>query len=276
MKNSIFATILILVIGLITVPSTLKAQELSDGPDLDPTKDYYAVMETSEGLIFLEFYPQYAPIHVKNFVNLAEGTREWRDPDTKEITTGKPFYDGIKFHRIIKDFMIQGGDPTGTGGARLGFTIPLEVHPELNYDKPYLLAMARTPDPNSASAQFFITVGKVGPMQRNLNQQYTIFGKVMDEGNTGKTIDKLELTKNSGGIVAPADRPEIKSVKIVRVEKGTDKSDVVFEFAKMLKAKEGDADMNENKKMMTEDSKPAASKPASQPASKPASRPSDS
>ena len=173
MKTNLLIAALILVLGLIAAPAPSQAQDLNEGPELDETKDYYAVMDTTEGLIFLEFYPEYAPIHVRNFVNLAEGTKEWLDPTTKEKVSGKKFYDGIKFHRIIEGFMIQGGDPTGTGSARLGFTIPLEVHPELNYDKPYLLAMARTNVPDSASAQFFITTGEVGPGQRSLNQKYT-------------------------------------------------------------------------------------------------------
>src|SRR5215475_7366267 len=102
----------------------------------------YAHFDTSMGKFTIELFEQQAPNTVANFVGLAEGTKEWKDPKTGQAVNGKPFYDGVIFHRVIDGFMIQGGDPTGTGRGDAGYKFADEFHPELQFDKPYLLAMA--------------------------------------------------------------------------------------------------------------------------------------
>jgi peptidyl-prolyl cis-trans isomerase A (cyclophilin A) len=129
-----------------------------------------AVMKTNMGEIPCELFPHLAPSTVLNFVALAEGTKEWIDPASGEKTT-QPLYNGTKFHRVIKNFMVQGGDPLGTGRGGPGFTFPDEVWPNVRFDRPGILAMANA-GPNTNGSQFFITDGK--PV--HLNMKHTIFG----------------------------------------------------------------------------------------------------
>src|SRR5207247_2359924 len=124
--------------------------------------------------IKIELFPNHAPKTVRNFVELAEGTREYTDPRTRQPGSG-PFYDGTAFHRVIDHFMIQGGDPTGTGTGGPGYRFEDEIHPELVFDRPYLLAMANA-GPGTNGSQFFITVSET-PW---LNAKHTIFGEVAD------------------------------------------------------------------------------------------------
>ena len=100
-----------------------------------------ATIHTNMGDIRLELFPEQAPNTVKNFTSLAKGEREWTDPSTGQQTS-RPLYDGTIFHRVIDGFMIQGGDPLGTGTGGPGYQFNDEIHPDLNFDKPYLLAMA--------------------------------------------------------------------------------------------------------------------------------------
>jgi len=134
----------------------------------------YATLHTSLGPIRLELFGNHAPKTVRNFVELAEGTKEYTDPRTGQPGSG-PYYDGTPFHRIIDGFMIQTGDPTGTGRGGPGYTFDDEFHPELQFDKPFLLAMANA-GPKTNGSQFFITVGATAW----LNFKHTIFGKVAD------------------------------------------------------------------------------------------------
>jgi len=130
-----------------------------------------ATLQTRLGDIHCELWPEVAPITVTNFVQLAEGTREWTDP-----TTGKkrndPLYDGTIFHRVIEGFMIQGGDPTGTGRGGPGYRFEDEVSPDVVFDEAGLLAMANS-GPNTNGSQFFIT----DSTPRYLDGRHTIFGK---------------------------------------------------------------------------------------------------
>ena len=100
-----------------------------------------AILHTSAGDITVELFPNHAPNTVNNFVTLAKGEREWVDPKTGQKTS-RPLYDGTIFHRVIPGFMIQGGDPLGTGTGGPGYQFNDEIHPELNFNDPYLLAMA--------------------------------------------------------------------------------------------------------------------------------------
>jgi len=133
-----------------------------------------AILHTNHGDITIDLFANQAPVTVANFVGLASGTKEYRDAATGATTTGH-FYDGLTFHRVIDGFMIQGGDPMGDGRGGPGYDFKDEFHPELSFDRPYLLAMANA-GPNTNGSQFFITVAKTP----HLNRRHTIFGEVTD------------------------------------------------------------------------------------------------
>lgn len=176
--------------------------------DTLPTR---VTLHTNQGPIRLELFPNHAPKTVRNFVELAEGNRAGAtDPRTGSPVAG-PYYDGVAFHRVIDGFMIQTGDPTGTGTGGPGYTFADEIHPELTFDRPYLLAMANAgPGPNNAGtngSQFFITVGPT----TWLNFKHTIFGRVADSQSeeVAHAISKVATD--------PADRPR-ETITIERVE----------------------------------------------------------
>ena len=165
----------------------------------------FATLHTSAGPIRLELFPNHAPKTVRNFVELAEGSREYVDPRTREKGSG-PYYNDTIFHRVMSDFMIQGGDPTGTGTGGPGYTFPDEFHSELRFDRPYLLAMANA-GPGTNGSQFFITVVPTGW----LNMKHTIFGQVAD-ADSQKVVDSIATTDTDRN-----DRP-VQEVVIERVE----------------------------------------------------------
>jgi peptidyl-prolyl cis-trans isomerase A (cyclophilin A) len=132
-----------------------------------------ATLRTNQGEIVLRLYPDHAPKTVRNFVELAQGTREWTDPRTRRPSSDK-LYDGTIFHRVISGFMIQGGDPLGTGTGGPGYKFGDEFHPDLTFNRPYLLAMANA-GPGTNGSQFFITTVPT-PW---LTGKHTIFGEVM-------------------------------------------------------------------------------------------------
>jgi peptidyl-prolyl cis-trans isomerase A (cyclophilin A) len=162
-------------------PATAPAsQDLPDAPQATTAASIHpngptVVMDTSMGRITCQFYQQQAPKAVATFVGLAEGTIVWTDPTTKKKQHNKPFYDNTTFHRVIPEFMIQGGDPTGTGMGDPGFSFDDEFNPDLNFDKPGKLAMANS-GPNTNGSQFFITEQAYD----SLNQHYTLFGQCDD------------------------------------------------------------------------------------------------
>jgi len=165
-----------------------------------------ATLQTSEGTIVLRLFPDQAPKTVSNFVELAEGTRQWTDPKTRQTSSGK-LYDGTIFHRVIPDFMIQGGDPLGTGTGGPGYKFGDEFHPELSFDRPYLLAMANA-GPGTNGSQFFITTVPT-PW---LNRKHTIFGEVIEGADV---VDRISHVKTQAG-----DRPVtdvvLESVTVTR------------------------------------------------------------
>ena len=178
----------------------------------------YATLHTNYGDIRLELFENYAPKTVKNFVELAEGLKEWTDPRTNEKTTRK-LYDGVTFHRIIQGFMIQGGDPLGTGTGGPGYKFDDEIHPEKTFNKPYLLAMAnagtrRNPFTGrfegTNGSQFFITTTNTP----HLNGKHTIFGEVADEASK-KVVDEIEAVP-TGANDKPRNPVTIESVTIER------------------------------------------------------------
>ena len=169
------------------------------------TGQLFATLYTNHGPVRLELFPNHAPKTVRNFVGLAEGTQEYTDPTTGAPGSG-PYYNGTVFHRVIANFMIQAGDPTGTGRGGPGYQFADEFHPELLFSKPYLLAMANA-GPGTNGSQFFITVG---PTQ-HLNRRHTIFGQVADQASE-RVVGSIATTK-----VQPGDRP-VEEVVIERVE----------------------------------------------------------
>jgi peptidyl-prolyl cis-trans isomerase A (cyclophilin A) len=167
-----------------------------------------AVLHTNRGDITVDLFPDHAPKTVANFAELAEGTREWTDPRTREKTTAK-LYDGTVFHRVIDGFMIQGGDPLGQGTGGPGYRFGDEFHPDLAFNRPYLLAMANA-GPGTNGSQFFITVTNTP----HLNNKHTIFGEVVDEASK-KVVDAIATTPTSRGD-KPVDEVVIQSVEIER------------------------------------------------------------
>jgi peptidyl-prolyl cis-trans isomerase A (cyclophilin A) len=133
----------------------------------------HATFKTSLGEIVIKLLPEKAPKTVANFVELAEGTREWKDPKSGQAVK-RPLYDGTVFHRVIPDFMIQGGDPLGTGTGGPGYRFEDEIGADNKFDRPGLLAMANA-GPNTNGSQFFITEVPTP----HLNRGHTIFGEVV-------------------------------------------------------------------------------------------------
>jgi peptidyl-prolyl cis-trans isomerase A (cyclophilin A) len=129
-------------------------------------------MDTSMGRITCQFFQRQAPKTVANFIALAEGTKDWIDPATSKKQHNKPLYNGTIFHRVIPEFMIQGGDPTGTGMGDPGYQFEDEFDPNLGFDVPGRLAMANS-GPNTNGSQFFITEVPT----EFLNGKHTIFGQ---------------------------------------------------------------------------------------------------
>jgi peptidyl-prolyl cis-trans isomerase A (cyclophilin A) len=129
---------------------------------------------------------------VQNFVTLAEGVREWRDPATG-LPVKRPFYDGLTFHRVIPDFMIQAGDPTGTGRYTPGYTLPDEIDPSLHFDKPGVVAMANAGQDTNGS-QFFIV--EKAPLAQLPDGKYPIFGQVIEGMDAVHAIAQGERDKD--------------------------------------------------------------------------------
>ena len=167
-----------------------------------------ATLKTNRGDIRIELYPNHAPKTVANFVDLAEGSREWTDPRTGEKTTAK-LYDGTTFHRVIPQFMIQGGDPLGTGTGGPGYRFADETHPELTFGEPYTLAMANAGS-NTNGSQFFITVANTDW----LNFKHTIFGKVAD-ADSRAVVDNIAAV-STGAQDNPKEPVVVEAVVIER------------------------------------------------------------
>ena len=167
---------------------------------------HIATLNTNHGAIKINLFGLDAPVTVANFVGLADGTKEWTHPRTGEKNTNKPLYNGVIFHRIIPNFMIQGGDPTGTGMGGPGYNFKDEIS-EQNFNEPYKLAMANA-GPGTNGSQFFITTAATGW----LLGKHTIFGEVADEVSK-KVVDKIEMV-DTDGRDKPADDVIIESITI--------------------------------------------------------------
>ncbi len=167
------------------------------------TNSMTATLRTNQGTIVVRLFPDHAPKTVQNFVELAEGTREWTDPKSHKKTSAK-LYDGTIFHRVIPRFMIQGGDPLGNGRGGPGYEFADEFHPDLTFDRPYLLAMANA-GPGTNGSQFFITTVPT----HHLNRKHTIFGEVISGTEVIDAISNVQTDRS--------DRP-VKDVVIESVE----------------------------------------------------------
>ena len=165
-----------------------------------------ATLHTSLGDIVIELFPNHAPKTVENFVGLATGAKEWTDPRTGKKSNEK-LYDGTIFHRVISGFMIQGGDPLGLGFGGPGYQFADEFHGELQFDRPYILAMANS-GPGTNGSQFFITVAATAW----LNRKHTIFGEVKDAASQA-VVDKIGATP-TGAQDKPVTPVVINSVTI--------------------------------------------------------------
>lgn len=166
----------------------------------------YAVFHTSAGDFTAELFPDKAPKTVENFIALAKGTKDWQDPATGEVKKNKPLYDGTKFHRTIPGFMVQGGDPMGTGRGGPGYKFEDEFS-DLGFDKVGRLAMANS-GPNTNGSQFFVTVG----LTPHLNNRHTIFGQIVSGQDVVTKISEMPSQPGSGIAVNPV---TLISVKIV-------------------------------------------------------------
>lgn len=167
-------------------------------------KEMIAIFETNKGTFKVKLFADKAPKTVENFVGLAEGTKEWSDPKSnKKVKT--PFYDGLKFHRVIPNFMIQGGDPLGTGTGGPGYKFEDEFNSSVSHSKPGMLSMANA-GPNTNGSQFFVTVAAT-PW---LDGKHTIFGEVTE----GMDVVNAIAVAKTGGQDRPAEDIIIKHLKI--------------------------------------------------------------
>ncbi len=167
----------------------------------------YAELETSMGTIVCQLYPNSAPETVANFVGLAEGTKSFLDPH-KGVQVKRPFFDGLVFHRVIKNFMIQGGDPLGNGTGGPGYQFKNEVDPTLHFDHKGVLAMANA-GPDTNGSQFFITVAPTSWLDGN----YSVFGQVVAGQDVADKISNVPTDRRD----RPVDPVTILHVKIIRV-----------------------------------------------------------
>jgi cyclophilin family peptidyl-prolyl cis-trans isomerase len=196
--KKLFATLLL---------GCLAATALAD--DLPPgtPNGLYAIFTTGKGVFVARLHEKYTPIAVANFVGLATGTKAWLDPVTKQMVR-RPMYNGLTFHRIVREMAIQSGDPTGTSAHNCGFTIPDEFLLGLTFSRAGKLAVANSGAPDSGACQFFVTLDAVPQW----DQKYTIFGEVISGLPVVEAIGKGQLRGDK-----PVDPVKLISVRIQRV-----------------------------------------------------------
>lgn len=170
------------------------------------SQDLFANFDTSLGTIRIRLFEDKVPKTVANFVGLAEGTLDWTDPKTREKKK-QPYYNGTIFHRVIPNFMIQGGDPTGTGTGGPGYRFADEFHPELKHNRPGLLSMANA-GPNTNGSQFFITTVPTP----HLDNRHAIFGEVVSGQDVVDQISKV----SRDGRDRPREDVVLKTITIER------------------------------------------------------------
>jgi peptidylprolyl isomerase len=224
--NRFLGTLITLALVILTVSCKEEYPDLEDG--------LYAQINTNQGVMLVELYKNDAPMTVANFVALAEGNH----PQVLDTLKGKPFYDGLVFHRVIEGFMIQGGDYTGTGGGSVGYKFPQEVSDSLKHDEKGVLSMANA-GPNTNGSQFFI-MHKAAP---HLDMKYNVFGKVI-EGLA--VVDSIATTETAAGD-RPVEDQIIESVKIIRKGRSAKNFDAVDVFKEEIKkAEKAEEERKEN------------------------------
>jgi len=199
---------LLLVISAALLLATQQPQKPEPEPERDP--GVYAILDTSMGEIVIYLFEKEAPKTVENFIGLATGKKPWTHPRTRRRMVGKPYYDGLIFHRVIPRFMIQVGCPLGTGTGGPGYTIPDEFHPRLKFDRPGRVGMANLGQPNTGDAQFFITHVPTP----HLNNKHTIFGQVIEGQDVVNAIAQVSRDAND----KPLEPVILRKVTIQRVE----------------------------------------------------------
>ena len=202
MRNPLIATcLLMLALSAIAQAAQPTPQGSADQP--------VATIETSMGNLTCVLFPKAAPLGTANFIGLARGTKGWTDPKTGKTMHGVPLYDNTTFHRVIPQFMIQGGDPAGSGAGDIGIKIKNETWPDLHFDQPGRLAYANA-GPDTNGSQFFITEM---PYQ-SLDGNYTIFGQC--------DAASVELVKTIARKPSTQDRPNTPIViKHIRIDDGS-------------------------------------------------------
>jgi peptidyl-prolyl cis-trans isomerase A (cyclophilin A) len=202
--TKLFLTILCLAsFAAAQTASSTSQQHATTEKTAQSTTQPTADIETSMGTIHCVLFPKQAPQSVANFIGLSTGTKSWKDPKTGKMEKGVPLYNGTIFHRVIPDFMIQGGDPAGTGGGDPGFTVKDETSPDLKFDQPGRLAYANA-GPNTNGSQFFITEVPYP----SLDGHYSIFGQCQDL----ELVKKIARLPRNGN-----DRPN-SPPKIIRIK----------------------------------------------------------
>lgn len=185
--------------------TSIWAKDQADAKKDAKKKEKTAIIKTDKGDIKVTLFPDRVPITVENFVGLATGKKLWTHPETKKEMKNKPLYNGTIFHRVIPDFMIQGGDPLGKGTGGPGYQFEDEVKDTDQFDKPGILAMANA-GPKTNGSQFFITV-KPTPW---LNGKHTIFGEVKDKKSL-EVVNQIVAVERDD-----SDRPK-KDIKIKKI-----------------------------------------------------------
>ena len=182
---------LFVLVGLVVLFAQFSAAgSAASAPDRKP--GVYATLDTTLGKIVVQLFEKEAPLTVANFIELATGKKAWQHPATGQRMVGKPHFDGVLFHRVIPRFMIQTGDPLGTGTGGPGYTIPDEFTSKLKFDRPGRLGMANIGQPNTGGAQFFITHGPTP----HLDGKHTIFGQVVEGMDVVKKIARVPKGAN--------------------------------------------------------------------------------
>ena len=204
MKLNVTVPTVLLCIAMFALSAQTGGQ-LTPPPPGSPAREagLYVRFETTMGNITAKLFEAEAPKNVKSFVDLAEGRKAFKDPSTGQMVR-RPLYNGVTFHRVIPGFMLQTGDPTGTGAYDAGFTVPDEFTPSLRYDRPGRLGVANIGQPNTGSCQFFITEVPTP----HLNNLHTIFGQVVEGQDLVPKIANVPRDQN--------DKPRT-AVKINRV-----------------------------------------------------------
>lgn len=249
-----------LSLALTAMGAWAAGEEKDFGPQLDANADYYVTLHTTMGKVVGHLFTDKAPRTSRNFINLAEGTRPWRDDKSAGKWVRKPLYDGLTFHRVIPNFMIQGGDPRGNGSGGPGYKFEDEFDASLRHDRPGLWSMANS-GKNTNGSQFFITERPTP----HLDDKHSVFGETLEGQDICAKIARVQTTD---------DRPSVPVViqrcEIIRVKKGSDPKSKPWEKPELILKK---ADAAPAVPAPAAASKDAAAK--DRPTAKPAAKPAD-